>query len=223
MGAERRSGEARRKRTREPDETHPYRSAKATVQQATADNLRPRQMREREATQRGPARRPRRRNVLARHDRHRDALPRQRTTLGSRSAPEMKAARERPGPPAPAGQPSPPAASGPGPQGARRTRPTPAQRAGRRTPADMRAALRCPGSGHKPGAADAIYVELYALQMSQSSDHCECNMSVSLTGKGPRLLHVHAPVSCLNPSRELWGCARNSLQEKDKRTRCCSG
>jgi hypothetical protein len=33
-------------------------------------------------------------------DRHRDALPRHRTTLSSRSAPEMKAARERPGPPA---------------------------------------------------------------------------------------------------------------------------
>jgi hypothetical protein len=33
-------------------------------------------------------------------DRHRDALPRQRATLSSRSAPEMKAARERPGPPA---------------------------------------------------------------------------------------------------------------------------
>jgi hypothetical protein len=33
-------------------------------------------------------------------DRHRDALPRQRATLSSQSAPEMKAARERPGPPA---------------------------------------------------------------------------------------------------------------------------
>jgi hypothetical protein len=33
-------------------------------------------------------------------DRHRDALPWQRVTLSSRSAPEMKAARERPGPPA---------------------------------------------------------------------------------------------------------------------------
>jgi hypothetical protein len=33
-------------------------------------------------------------------DRHRDALPWQRATLRSRSAPEMKAARERPGPPA---------------------------------------------------------------------------------------------------------------------------
>jgi hypothetical protein len=33
-------------------------------------------------------------------DRHRDALPRQRATPSSRSAPEMKAARKRPGPPA---------------------------------------------------------------------------------------------------------------------------
>jgi hypothetical protein len=33
-------------------------------------------------------------------DRHRDALPRQRATLSSRSAPEMNAARERSGPPA---------------------------------------------------------------------------------------------------------------------------
>jgi DNA-nicking Smr family endonuclease len=32
-------------------------------------------------------------------DRHKNALPRQRATLGSRSAPEMKAARQRPGPP----------------------------------------------------------------------------------------------------------------------------
>jgi hypothetical protein len=33
-------------------------------------------------------------------DRHRDALPRQRATLSSRSAPKMKAARDKPGPPA---------------------------------------------------------------------------------------------------------------------------
>jgi hypothetical protein len=33
-------------------------------------------------------------------DRHSDALPLHRATLSSRSAPEMKAARERPGPPA---------------------------------------------------------------------------------------------------------------------------
>jgi hypothetical protein len=33
-------------------------------------------------------------------DRHRDALPRHRASLSSRSAPEMKAGRERPGPPA---------------------------------------------------------------------------------------------------------------------------
>jgi hypothetical protein len=77
-------------------------------------------------------------------ERHR--VSRQRATPRSQSAPEMKAARERPGPPAcTAWSAKSPSSVKAGPQGARRTGPTSARRAWRRTLANTRAAWRRPG------------------------------------------------------------------------------
>jgi hypothetical protein len=82
-------------------------------------------------------------------DRPKDALPRHRATPSSRSAPEMKVAQERPGPPAcTAWSARERSNDSAGPQGARTTQPTGAQRGGRKThtgrPAPLQAPLQVP-------------------------------------------------------------------------------